>query len=240
MKIEVWSDVMCPLCYIGKTNLETALERFDHRDQVEVVYRPFQLFPGAPSNTGKNYYEWTAEIHGGGMSPDEVRVGNQTVVRMGKEIGLTYNLDTLIPSNTTDALRVAVYAQEQGKAAEWMAAAYKAYFTDALDIGDHATLAKLAGENGLDAGEVLAMLSSLRYKDMVKKERRSGSGKGIGGTPFYIFNDKYAVSGARGSDAFLEIIEQVWSDEHPLQMIDNGGTGDSGGGYCGEDGMCKI
>lgn len=240
MKIEVWSDVMCPLCYIGKTNLDTALQQFGQKDQVEVIYKPFQLFPDAPSNTGKNYYDWTAEIHGGGMSPDYVREGNKAVVQMGKNIGLTFNLDKLIPSNTTDALRVAVYAQEQGKAAEWMATVYKAYFTDALDIGDHVTLAKLAGESGLDTSEVLAMLSSDRYKDTVKKERQNGSRKGITGTPFYIFNDKYAVSGVRGIDAFFEVIEQVWKDEHPLQMIDNGSNSDSEGGICGEDGVCKI
>ncbi|MBA2939834.1 DsbA family oxidoreductase [Paenibacillus sp. CGMCC 1.16610] len=240
MKIEVWSDVMCPMCYIGKTNLDKALQEFGQKEQVEIVYRPFQLFPDAPSHTGKNYYDWTAMIHGGGMSSEYVRESNKSVVEMGKNIGLTYNLDTLIPANTTDALRVAIYAQEQGKAAEWMATIYKAYFTDALDISDHETLAKLAGESGLETSVVLGMLSSDRYKDTVKKERQTGSRMGISGTPFYIFNDKYAVSGVRSSHAFLEIIEQVWREEHPLQMIDNGINGSSEGGICGVDGSCKI
>ncbi|SDW15512.1 Predicted dithiol-disulfide isomerase, DsbA family [Paenibacillus sp. CF384] len=240
MKIEVWSDIMCPLCYIGKTNLDKAIEQFGEKDQVEVTYRPFQLFPDAPSDTGLNYYEWTAEIHGGGMSADYVKESNQAVVQMGANIGLTYNLDTLIPSNTTDALRVAIYAQEQGKASEWMASVYKAYFTDAKDIGDHETLAKLAGESGLDSGAVLTMLSSDRYKETVKKERRNGSGRGITGTPFYIINDKYAISGVRSSDAFLEVMEQVWREEHPLQMIGNKANGNSVGGICGEDGVCSI
>ncbi|MFC4807970.1 DsbA family oxidoreductase [Paenibacillus sp. GCM10023250] len=239
MKIEVWSDVMCPLCYIGKTNLDTALERFEHKDNVEIVYRPFQLFPNAPSNTGQDYYAWTAEIHGGGMSIDSVREGNKPVVKMAKDIGLDYNLDTLVPSNTSDALRVAVYAQEQGKAGEWMDRVYKAYFTDSLDIGDHETLARLAGESSLDAKEVLDMLSSDKYKDTVKNERQYGSQLGITGTPFYVINDKYAVSGARTSSAFLDMLEQVWREEHPLQMIAPVSDGDSEGGLCG-DGVCKI
>ncbi|SFS68676.1 DsbA family protein [Paenibacillus sp. BC26] len=240
MKIEVWSDIMCPLCYIGKTNLDKAVNQFVHKDHVEVIYRPFQLFPNAPSHTGKSYYEWTAEIHGGGMTSDFVRESNKAVVKMGAAIGLIYNLDSLIPSNTTDALRVAIYAQEQGKAAEWMSAVYKAYFTDALDIGDHDTLAKLAGESDLDASLVLTMLSSDRYKDTVTKERENGSKNGIGGTPFYIFNDKYAISGVRSSDTFLEVLEQIWREEHPLQMIDKGANGNSEGGICGVDGMCNV
>ncbi|MBP3964045.1 DsbA family protein [Paenibacillus sp. DLE-14] len=135
---------------------------------------------------------------------------------------------------------MAIYAQEQGKAAEWMSTVYKAYFTDAMDIGDHETLAMLAGESGLDTGLVLTMLSSDRYKDTVKKERQNGSRRGISGTPFYIFNDKYAISGVRSSDAFLEVMEQVWREEHPLQMIDKGANGSSEGGICGVDGMCNV
>lgn len=240
MRIEIWSDVMCPMCYIGKTNLEAALEQFEHKSQVEIVYRPFQLFPNAPSHTGKDYYTWTAEIHGGGMSIDYVREGNKPVVKMAKEVGLDYHLDTLIPSNTLDALRVAVYAQEQGKAGEWLAQVYKAYYTDSLDIGDHETLAKLAGDSGLHAQEVRDMLSSDKYKDTVQKERQYATKLGISGTPFYIINDKYAVSGVRSSSAFLDILEQAWREEHPLQMIGNDSHNDSEGGMCGEDGMCKI
>ncbi|MZQ86437.1 DsbA family oxidoreductase [Paenibacillus sp. 5J-6] len=235
MKIEVWSDVMCPLCYIGKTNLETALNQFEHKDQVEIVYRPFQLFPNAPSNTGKDYYAWTAEIHGGGMSADYVKEANKSVVKMAKEIGLDYHLDTLIPTNTSDALRVAVYAQEQGKAGKWLARVYKAYLTDSLDVGDHETLAELAEEIGLHAAEVLDLLSSDKYKDTVEKEREYGSKLGVSGTPFYIINAKYAVSGVKPSSEFLDVLEQVWREEHPLQML-----GDSESNVCGADGVCKI
>ncbi|NBD28170.1 DsbA family oxidoreductase [Paenibacillus glycinis] len=239
MKIEVWSDVMCPLCYIGKTNLEAALNRFAHKDQVELVYRPFQLFPDAPSNTGQNYYEWTARIHGGGMTADYAREANESVVKMAGDAGLAYNLDDLIPSNTTDALRVAVYAQSRGKAGAWMTRVSKAYFTDAMDIGDRAVLAELAGEVGLQAEEVSAMLAGDQNKDIVKQERQYGSRLGIAGTPFYIINDRYAVSGARTSSAFLAILEQAWREEHPLQMLDAAPNDESGGGLCG-DGVCRI
>lgn len=239
MKIEVWSDVMCPLCYIGKTNLETALEGFAHKDQVELVYRPFQLFPDAPSKTGQNYYEWTAQVHGGGMTADYVREGNKSVVKLAEDAGLAYHLDAVIPSNTADALRVALYAQERGKAGAWMTRVSKAYFTDALDIGDHAVLAGLAGEIGLRADEVLAMLSGDQYKDSLKQERLYGSRLGITGTPFYIFNDRYAVSGAKPSSAFLDMLEQAWREERPLQMLDAAPGDESDGGLCG-DGVCRI
>ncbi|WP_135557746.1 DsbA family oxidoreductase [Paenibacillus cymbidii] len=239
MKIEIWSDVMCPLCYIGKTNLENALKRFEHKNEAEVVFRPFQLFPDAPSGNGKNYYEWTAEIHGGAMTADYVRESNAAVIRMAKEVGLTYHLDTLIPSNTTDVLRVAVYAQERGRAGEWLARAYKAYFTDSMDIGNPDNLAKLADESGLDAQEVLLMLSGDQYRDTVRNERQHGSKIGVSGTPFYIFNDKYALSGVRSSDVFLEILERVWRKDHPLQMLDESSRDDSQTGQCGEN-ACSI
>ncbi|MFC4807804.1 DsbA family oxidoreductase [Paenibacillus sp. GCM10023250] len=239
MRIDVWSDVMCPLCYIGKTNLDTAIERFQHKGKVEVVYRPFQLFPNAPSGSGKNYYAWTAEIHGGGMTADYVREANKAVIELAEAVGLAYRLDTLIPSNTTDALRVALYAQEQGSAGVWMARVYKAYFTDSLNIGDQRTLAKLSEESGLDGQAVLHILSGDRYKDAVKQERQNGAKLGITGTPFYVFNDKYAVSGVRSSQAFLEILERVWREDHSLQMLEADSQDEVQSGLCGEKG-CAL
>ncbi|MBO7743509.1 DsbA family oxidoreductase [Paenibacillus sp. MWE-103] len=239
MRIDVWSDVMCPLCYIGKTNLDTAIERFDGKAEVEVAYRPFQLFPNAPSGSGKGYYAWTAEIHGGGMTADYVKESNKAVIAMAEAVGLEYRLDTLIPSNTAAALRIALYAQERGSAGAWMARAYKAYFTDSMDIGDPGTLAKLAEESGLDGQAVLHILSGDRYKDAVKQERQRGEKLGISGTPFYVFDDKYAVSGVRSSQAFLEILERVRSEELSLEMLEAGSQDEMQGGACGDNG-CAL
>lgn len=240
MKIEMWADIMCPLCYVGKTYVEDAVEQFERTVDTKVTrsYKTFQLFPDAPSHTGKNYYDWTANNHGGDITPSFVKKANAEIAKMASKVGLTYNLDTLQPSNTTEALRTVIFARERGLASELMSQLYKAYWTDSLDIGDHATLAKLAANVGLDELEVLNMLAGDQYKDTLRQERQYGMQLGITGTPFYIINDKYTISGIRPTEFLFEVLSQVWQEEHPLQMIDTGSQGDSEGGICGD--VCKA
>ena len=133
------------------------LVEFQHKENVEIAYRPFQLYPDAPSNTGKNYYEYTSMTHGG-LPIEYVKEGNKRVIALAKTIGLNYNLDILIPTNTSNALRISLYAQEQGKAKEWASRIYKAYLIEGLDIGDPQMLAKLGSEVGLDAAGTIKNL----------------------------------------------------------------------------------
>lgn len=219
IKIEMWSDFMCPLCYIGKTNLENALPEFQHEADIEMVYRPFQLFPDAPSNTGKNYYDYTSMTHGG-LPVDYVREGNAKVIALAKTIGLNYNLDSLIPTNTLDALRIGLYAQEKGKAKEWTTRIYSAYLTEGLDIGDTQTLADLGSETGLDHDEILRILSGDQYKSQVRSERKYAEGLGIKGTPFFVMNNKHGVPGVRSKDDLLKLLNSIWMEENTMVISD--------------------
>ena len=218
IKLEIWTDFMCPLCYIGKTNLENALNEFPNKDKVKIVYHPFQLFPDAPSNTGKNYYDYTSMTHGG-LPVDYVKEGNAKVVDLAKSVGLRYDLDRVIPTNTLDALRISLYAQEEGKAKEWTSRTYRAYFIEGLNIGDAQTLAKLGSETGLDAQEILKILSGDKYKSLVQAERLYGESIGIDGVPFFVLNIKTGISGVRSKEEFLNILNRVWREGNPIQQL---------------------
>jgi predicted DsbA family dithiol-disulfide isomerase len=233
LTLEIWTDFMCPLCYIGKTNLENALREFPDKDKVKVTYHPFQLFPDAPSNTGKNYYDYTSMTHGG-LSVEYVKEGNARVVDLANSIGLQYNLDRVIPTNTMDALRIGLYAQEKGKAKEWTSRTYRAYFTEGLNIGDAQTLAKLGSETGLDAREILKILSGDKYKSMVQAERLYGLSIGVQGVPFFVLNNRTGVSGVRSKEEFLSILNKVWSEGNPGQLSDI-----SEGQSCDINGKCE-
>lgn len=218
IRIEIWSDFMCPLCYIGKTNLENAISEFQHKENVEMAYRPFQLFPDAPGNTGKNYYDYTSMTHGG-LPIDFVKEGNRKVIALAKTVGLNYNLDILIPTNTLDALRISLYAQEQKKAKEWTSRIYSAYLIEGLDIGDAQTLANLGLETGLDRHEILEILNSDQYKSQIQNDRKYAEELGIGGTPFFVMN-KYGVAGVRSKDEFLQLLNNLWIEENTRLTLD--------------------
>lgn len=202
---------MCPLCYIGNTNLENALAQFPHKDDVEINYRPFQLFPDAPSNTGKGYYEYTSMTHGG-LSVDYVRESNKRVIALAKSVGLNYDLDILIPGNTSNALQISLYAKAHDRAKEWGVRIYKAYFIDGLDIIDPEMLAKFGSEIGLDHDEILKALKNSAYKALLESERSYAESIGITGTPFFVINNKLGVSGVKSKDDFLNILNQAWTE----------------------------
>lgn len=218
ISIEMWSDFMCPLCYIGKTNLENALSEFQHKKDVEIIYRPFQLYPEAPSNTGKNYYEYTSMTHGG-LPIEYVRESNKSVIALAKTVGLNYNLDILIPTNTSNALQISLYAQEKGKAREWSSKIYKAYLVEGLDIGAPQMLSKLGSEVGLDVQEILYILNSDKYKSQLQTERSYAESIGIGGTPYFVLNNKIGISGVKSKEDFLNISNQIWVEENQSREL---------------------
>ena len=208
LKIEFWADYMCPLCYIGKTHLENAIIELQDKCTVEVIYRPFQLFPDAPVNTKRDYYEYTSMTHGG-MPVVGVRAGNLKVVAMARSAGLNYDLDNLIPTNTTDALRITLYAQEQGKAKELSAKIYQAYLIKGQNIADIETLTELASQVGLGEQAIREILSCDKYKSEVKAWRSLGEKQGIKGTPFFVINKKYSISGVKTKVEILDILKKV-------------------------------
>ena len=210
MKIEVWSDFGCPFCYIGKRRLERALESFSHRDEIELVYRSFELDPGAPKDTESSIHELLAVKYG--LSLEQAKESNRNVAQQAQTEGLTYNFDTIIPTNTFDAHRLAHYAGEQGKAKEMTERLFRAYFTDSLHIGDRDTLVRLAEEVGLDGATAREVLEQNTYADAVREDENEARRLGIRGVPFFVLRGKYAVSGAQPLEIFQGALLRAWED----------------------------
>lgn len=211
MKIEIWSDFACPFCYIGKRRLEKALDVFEHRNEVEVSYRSFELDPGAPRDTESSIYELLAVKYG--LSLQQAQESNQNVAQQAKAEGLNYNFDTLIPTNTFDAHRLMHYASEQGKAKEMSERLFRAYFTDSLHIGEHKVLQRLAEETGLDGHKVKAMLEQDDYAEAVREDESEARKLGIRGVPFVVIKGKFAVSGAQPVEIFQGALQRAWEDQ---------------------------
>ncbi|WP_257669831.1 DsbA family oxidoreductase [Parapedobacter tibetensis] len=235
MKIEVWSDVMCPFCYIGKRKFETALAQFPYKGNIQVEWKSFQLMPDLETSPGKNLNEFLAEHKG--ISMEQATSMNNHVIQLAKQIGLDYNLDRSIPANSFNAHRFTHFAKQYGKQNEAEELLFRSYFTDGENIDDHATLIQLGIEIGLDAAALKTALENGSYVDDVRKDIQEAQQIGVRGVPFFVFDRKYAVSGAQESQTFLETLEKAytsWRKENPetsLDIID--------GESCSPEGECR-
>lgn len=215
MKIEIWSDVMCPFCYIGKRRFETALSQFPNREAVEVVWKSFQLNPELPqTSNGKSVYQYLSETKG--ISLERAREMNEYVTGMAAEEGLGFQMDKATVSNTFDAHRLIHLAETKGLQHEAEERLFKAYFEEGADMGDHATLERLGLEIGLSADEVQATLASDRFAYEVKTDVLEARNLGIGGVPFFVIDRKYGVSGAQPTGLFLQTLEKAWQEANPV------------------------
>lgn len=208
MKIEIWSDVLCPFCYIGKRNFEKALGEFEHAGEVEVVWKSYQLDPETKTFGGKNIHEYLAEKKG--ASVEWAREMNDRVVQMARESGLHYDMDKAIPANSFDAHRLTHLAKSRGLGAKMEERLFAAYFTEGRNIADHVVLTALGTEVGLDTAEIQKMLSRNDFADEVRGDIEEASALGIRGVPFFVLDRKYGVSGAQPSEAFLEALRETW------------------------------
>ncbi len=208
MKVEIWSDYACPFCYIGKRRFEKALEQFPHKNEVELVFRSFELDPSSPKEIKSSMQEILSTKYG--MSLEEAKAGNDRLAEQAMEEGLVYRFDTLIPTNTFDAHRLTHYAGEQGKMAEMSERLFKAYFTDSLHIGNEDTLVFLAQGIGLSGEEVGTILSSDAFANEVRHDERLAGEIGIRGVPYFVLDGKYAISGAQPLETFQKALQQVW------------------------------
>lgn len=231
MKVEIWSDYQCPFCYIGKRRFEEALSRFEHKDQVEVEFRSFELNPEAERDINMSQNEMLAKKYG--MSQAQVEANSQNMTQQAAELGLEYHLDKVVLTNSFDAHRLMHFAESKGKGSEMNERLFKAYFTEGKHIGDHATLSNLAEEVGLEKSEVESMLAGTAFTAEVRSNEQEGSLLGITGVPFYVINRKYGISGAQPPESFLDTLKKVWAEENPLQMVNE--TGDA----C-TDGSCGV
>ncbi|MBB3110815.1 putative DsbA family dithiol-disulfide isomerase [Paenibacillus phyllosphaerae] len=231
MQVEVWSDVACPFCYIGKRRFETALQEFAHNENVEVVYRSFELDPNAPKQVPYDAHDMLSKKYG--MSRQEAINMNQNVTQQAAAEGVTFNIDDMKLTNTFDAHRLSHFADQYGKRTAVTELLFRAYFTDSVNVSDHETLANLAAEAGLDREAALAMLASDQFTAQVRSEEEEGSRLGIRGVPFYVINRKYAVSGAQPGGVFLNALGQAWEDQQPLKVVDSANDAACTDGSCG-------
>ncbi len=235
MKVEIWSDVMCPFCYIGKRKFEKALEQFPQKDHIEIEWKSFQLNPDMKTEPGKSINEYLSEIKG--WAPEYAEEVNNHVTQIAAEVGLEYNMDKAVVANSFDAHRFVQYAKTKGKGDYAEEQLFKAYFTDGKNTADHETLVALGTEIGLDPGEVKAVLESGQFSDQVRKDVYEAQQVGARGVPFFVLDRKYAVSGAQQPETFLGALEKSfgeWSKVNPIPL-----TTYAEGATCTPDGECN-
>ncbi|MGP4059095.1 DsbA family oxidoreductase [Halobacillus sp. H74] len=231
MRIEVWSDFVCPFCYIGKRRLEEALGQFPGKN-VEVVYKSFELDPQAERNTGRNMHEKLAAKYG--RSLDEAREMTRNMTEQAKMSGLDFHFDSMIPTNTFNAHRVAQFANEQGLGKEVTERFFKAVLTDSKDLGDTETIADLAAEAGLDRQEVISVLNGTDYTEDVRAEEAEAQQIGVQGVPFFVINRKYAISGAQPTEMFVQGMEKAFAEEEKQPAFED--LSGNEGATCTDDG----
>lgn len=210
MKIEIWSDVMCPFCYIGKRRFEDALSQFAHKDEVEIEWKSFQLNPGLVTNTTISSAQYLADKKG--VTIDHAHQMHNHVTQMAAEVGLTYNLDKAVVANSFDAHRFAHLAKQKGLGIEAEEALFKAYFTEGKNMADHDVLAQLGESIGLKADEVKQALATNKFADDVNHDIYEAQQLGINAVPFFVMDRKYGVSGAQAVPVFLQTLEKAYSE----------------------------
>jgi len=199
--VEIWSDVVCPWCYLGKRRFEQALAQFEHRDDVEVVWRSFELDPNAGPSSSQPPAERLAAKYG--MSVDDAKASHDRLTALAAESGLEYHLDTTKGGNTFDAHRLIQLGKARGIQDAVKERLMRAYFTEGEHVDDRETLVRLATEAGLDADEARAVLSSDEYADAVREDEELARRIGINGVPFFVLDRRYGISGAQPSEVFL-------------------------------------
>ncbi len=211
MQITIWSDFVCPFCYIGATHLEQALENFEHADEVEIEYKSFQLEPGATYEPDKTYLQ--AMVDRKNASEEQIQQLIDQLDEMATNAGLEYNFDDMKLTDTFPAHRVFQYAKEEGKGIEYFNKLYEAYFTNGELISDADFLTQVASDIGLDENRVKEILENEKeYDKEVVQDIYQASQIGAQGVPFFVFNNKYGVSGAQPVETFEQVLTQVYDE----------------------------
>ena len=234
MKIEIWSDVMCPFCYIGKRNFETALAQFSDKENIEVEWKSYQLDPSLSETAEESQEDYL--IKRKGMNREQVQGMLTHVTEMAKQVGLEYHLDKSLMVNSQKAHQLIQFAKTKNLGDQIEERLFKAFFTEGKNIADIETLTQLGREIGLDENELQAAFTDDQYKYQMTQDIQEGQQIGVKGVPFFVFDRKYGVSGAQPSEAFLETISKSfteWRKNNPevkLEMIQ--------GQSCDIDGNC--
>ena len=234
MLIEIWSDVVCPWCYIGKRRLEAALASFHHAEEVDIVYRSFELDPTAPPVGTESVVEALGRKYGGGAA--NARRMMDQMGEAAEGVGLHFDYAHATHTNTVDAHRLLHEALEEGGTALQGAlkeALLAAYFGRGRSMADHAVLGEVAVGSGLDAHRVQEVLAGDAHSEAVRADIDQARAYGITGVPFYVFDGKFGVSGAQPPGLFAQVLHRAWTEARPrLEVMADGSV-------CGPDG-CKV
>ena len=227
MHVEIWSDIACPWCYVGKRRFEAALERFEHGDEVTVTWRSFELDPGAPAERDEDGASHLA--HKYGTSLERALEMQAQMTQVAAADGLDFRFDHARGGNTFDGHRLLHLADAHGRQDAMKERLMRAYLTEGALISDHATLERLGAEAGLPADEVRDMLATDRFTDEVREDERTASALGITAVPFFVVDRRIAASGAQAPEVLLELLRQGRPVEPAIPVV-------AGGEACGPDG----
>jgi predicted DsbA family dithiol-disulfide isomerase len=233
MHVEIWSDVVCPWCYVGKRRFERALSRFAHADQVRVVWRSFELQPGAPAGYDVDYATRLAGKYRVSAADAQAMIDRMTAAGAGE--GLDLRFDRARPGNTFDAHRLLHHAAARGVQDAAKERLLAATFTEGRPIGDRGALVELAVEAGLDGAEVQAVLDGDGHADAVRADEAQAARHGISAVPFFVVDGTYGVAGAQPADVLLSVLEEAWAASHgdaPVRV--------PGGGPACDDDTCAV
>lgn len=235
LRVDIWSDIACPWCYVGKRRFEAALAQFPQREQVEVVWHAFELDLSAPARSDRGMRDILAGKYGRSAAQAQEMLDSMTQTAAAE--GLEYHFENLLPVNTFLAHQLIHLAAAHGRQDAAKERLLAAFFTEGADLSDVDTLVHLGTEMGLDADEVWAALESGRYAGAVREDEAQAGALGISGVPFFVLGGKYGVSGAQPAEVFRSALEQVWADlaPTPLTLL-----GQNTGGEACEDGACAV
>jgi predicted DsbA family dithiol-disulfide isomerase len=217
MQVEIWSDVVCPWCYLGKRRFEQALSEFEHRDGVQVVYRSFELDPSAPAGETTPTLERLADKYG--MTPAQASQAQREMEQRAAGDGLTFRMGSLRSGNTRDAHRLIQLAKDRGRQAEMVERLHRAYFTDEDSVFDHEALTRLAVEAGLDPLDVSDVLAGDAYTDHVDTDEAMARAIGATGVPLFVIDRKYGISGAQPPGMITQVLERAWREAEPADRV---------------------
>ncbi|MGW0816939.1 DsbA family oxidoreductase [Streptomyces viridiviolaceus] len=237
MRVEIWSDIACPWCYVGKARFEKALAAFPHRDAVEVIYRSYELDAGRAKDDVLPFLTMLTKKYG--MSRAEAQAMDENISSQAAAEGLEYCAQGRDHGNTFDMHRLLHFAKEQDKQGELTDRLYKANYAERRSVfNDHERLVELAVAVGIDADAARTVLADpSAYADDVRADEREAAQIGVTGVPFFVLERKYGISGAQPAEVFTQALTQAWGERTPLEPI--GGTGSDGADVCGPEG-CAV
>lgn len=227
LSIDIWSDVMCPFCCLGDRHLELALEQFEHRDAVRVLYHSFLLAPELPEGETMPMIQMLAEHKG--MSLEQIHEMHRPLIARGREVGIDYAVDDVISSSTRRAHELGHFAQARGRGPEMMRRLFRAHWSEGLNLDDVDVLVRLAEEVGLDPEQARTALQERTWQRAVEDDLTVARSLGVQGVPFFVLDSRYAVSGAQPPEVLLEALGTAWAaSAEGSEADDDGAAGTDG------------